>query len=63
MKCPNCKSENFVEKITIEYCPDCGIECDYHNGGMNEAYKSFMEEKYEKENINSCLEILKNKEK
>ena len=28
-KCPNCKSSNFRETLSREYCPDCKLECDY----------------------------------
>ena len=54
-KCPNCGSRNFKETISREFCPDCGIECDYHGGGANAAYNEMCsrqseasEEKFQK---------------
>lgn len=43
MTCPNCKSNKFIETVSLEYCPDCGIRCDYHGSGTNEAYNEFIE--------------------
>jgi uncharacterized Zn finger protein (UPF0148 family) len=41
-KCPKCKSSRFKETLSREYCPDCGLECDYWGGGANEVYESMM---------------------
>lgn len=37
-KCPNCKSSKFKETLSREYCPDCGLECNYWGGGSNQVY-------------------------
>lgn len=37
-KCWNCGSSNFKETVSREYCPDCGIECNYHGDGANDKY-------------------------
>ena len=37
-KCWNCGSKNFIETVSREFCPDCGIECLYHGSGANQAY-------------------------
>jgi len=42
-RCPNCNSERFVETIAREFCPDCGLQCDYHGDGANEVYRRMME--------------------
>ncbi len=48
--CPNCRSRNFMETVSIEKCYDCGLECDYHGSGANSVYKNMMEEQaYRKE--------------
>jgi len=41
-KCPNCGSHNFIESVSREYCPDCGLECDYWGRGANEVYENMM---------------------
>lgn len=40
-KCPNCKSSNFLETVSREYCPDCGLECDYWGNGSNAVYDEY----------------------
>lgn len=50
-KCPNCHSSKYVTLVSKEYCPDCKIECDYWGKGQNEAYQTFMREKYKREAI------------
>ena len=37
-ECWYCKSKNYIETSKYEYCPDCGIRCDYP-GGPNEKYR------------------------
>lgn len=37
-RCWNCRSERYENTISREHCPSCGIECDYHGAGANEAY-------------------------
>ena len=37
-RCWNCDSERYFNTAAVESCPDCGIRCDYHGGGSNEAY-------------------------
>jgi hypothetical protein len=41
-KCPACGSARFVETISREYCPACGIECDYWGAGANAKYESWV---------------------
>jgi hypothetical protein len=36
--CPNCGSQNFVETVSLEFCPDCNIKCDYWGSGANQEY-------------------------
>ncbi len=42
-KCWNCGSNRYVETLSREHCPDCGIECDYWGGGANAAYNNASE--------------------
>lgn len=42
-KCWACESKNFIETVSREYCPDCGIECLYHGTGANEKYLKAMD--------------------
>lgn len=44
-QCPNCQSRNFRSSVSIEWCPDCGIQCDYWGEGANEAYREFERRK------------------
>lgn len=48
-KCWNCGSQNYWQSARFEKCPDCGIECDYHGSGANEAYDAALERKWAKE--------------
>lgn len=48
-KCPKCRSARFKETLSREYCPDCGLECDYWGGGANTVYESMMKEKWARE--------------
>lgn len=43
--CPNCNSRRFQETVSREYCPDCGLECDYHGKGANQVYEDMMDRK------------------
>ena len=54
--CPNCKSLNFMETVSLEKCIDCGLECDYWGSGPNEVYKQMMERKWEEEERNQMLD-------
>lgn len=47
-KCWNCQSKNFRETVDKEYCPDCGIECDYWGKGANEKYDQASARMHEK---------------
>ena len=42
-KCPNCKSTKFKETLSREYCPDCGLECDYWGSGANDVYNAYSQ--------------------
>lgn len=44
-KCWNCGSSNYKETLSKEHCSDCGITCDYHGAGCNDAYRKAHEEK------------------
>lgn len=46
--CWNCGSNNFIETISKEECPDCGIACYYHGSGANEKYLAAHTAKYER---------------
>jgi hypothetical protein len=48
-KCWNCGSENYINHLWVESCDDCGIGCNYHGGGPNEAYKEAMDRQHEEE--------------
>lgn len=48
-KCPKCKSSKFKETLSREYCPDCGLECDYWGGGANEVYENMMKRDHAKQ--------------
>jgi len=41
--CPNCGSKKFIETVSIEYCPDCKLECDYWEKGPNKVYNNMMD--------------------
>ena len=43
--CPNCGSSSFIETVSREYCPSCGLECNYWGGGINAVYKDMMSRK------------------
>lgn len=47
-KCWNCGSKNFIETVSRECCPDCGIECDYWGGGANKKYDAASRRRHEK---------------
>lgn len=47
--CPNCGSSNFQETVSREYCPDCGMECNYWGGGSNEVYDTMCKRKWAEE--------------
>ena len=36
--CWACGSHRFIETVSREHCPACGIECDYWGKGANAAY-------------------------
>lgn len=36
--CWNCGSEDFINSISLEFCPDCNIKCDYSSGSSNKEY-------------------------
>jgi uncharacterized Zn finger protein (UPF0148 family) len=38
-KCPNCGSSRYYQTVSTEYCPDCGLFCDYWGDGTNEVYR------------------------
>ncbi len=42
-RCPGCGRDGYRETISREWCPHCGIECDYWGGGANEAMNEAME--------------------
>lgn len=41
-RCPNCKSDRYVNSLSREHCPACGLECDYWGGGANNVYETMM---------------------
>lgn len=45
-KCPNCGSREFRETLSREYCPKCGLECDYWGSGSNKVYDDMMAAKW-----------------
>lgn len=46
-RCPNCESTRFVETVSMEHCPDCGLRCDYWGGGANDVYKAMLDRQAE----------------
>lgn len=50
-KCWNCRSNRYVETVSRENCPDCGIFCDYHGGGANDSYNSASRRQHEQEEV------------
>lgn len=48
-RCPNCKGNNYIETVSREYCPDCGMECDYWGRGSNEVYNEMCRRKWAEE--------------
>lgn len=58
-KCPNCGSHNFRETVSREYCPDCGLECDYWGNGANEVYDRMCERKWAAEEERREAEVRK----
>ena len=40
--CPNCRSNNYTETLSREYCRDCGLECNYWGNGANPVYQTMM---------------------
>lgn len=47
--CPNCGSSKFIETVSREYCPSCGLECDYWGSGANKVYDAMMQDMYSKQ--------------
>lgn len=47
--CWNCGSNRYVETVSREHCPACGIECNYHGGGANKAYDDASNRKHASE--------------
>jgi len=45
VQCPNCNQNSYHETLSREWCTKCGIECDYHGGGLNKAMQNYMEER------------------
>lgn len=41
--CFNCGSKAYQQTISSEYCPDCGLSCDYWGDGANSVYEEAME--------------------
>lgn len=48
-KCPNCCGNNYIETVSREYCPDCGMKCDYWGNGSNEVYDQMMKRQWAEE--------------
>lgn len=42
-RCWNCGSPEYINVVAVEECPSCGIKCDYHGSGANQAYDRAME--------------------
>jgi hypothetical protein len=61
-KCPNCQSANFRSTISVEYCPNCKLQCDYWGAGANKIYNEYLYRKWEKEE-NDRSESLKERER
>lgn len=57
--CPNCGSHNFQETVSREYCPDCGMECNYWSGGSNEVYDAMCKRKWAAEEERREAEVRK----
>jgi hypothetical protein len=47
--CPNCRSSNYIETLSMEKCNSCGLQCDYWGGGINDVYNSYMDNQYAEE--------------
>lgn len=45
-RCWNCGSDKYFQTAAIESCPNCGILCNYHGGGTNEAYDHALAAKH-----------------
>ena len=41
-QCPNCGSREYRETLSREYCPACGLRCDYWGGGSNKVYMDYL---------------------
>lgn len=40
--CPNCGSEQYMQTISSEDCPECGLHFDYWGEGANQVYQDMM---------------------
>ena len=49
-KCPNCGGQRYVETVSTESCPECGLFCDYWGDGANGVYQEMMARQENKEN-------------
>ncbi len=41
-RCPNCNSIRYRQTVSTEDCPDCGLHCNYWDGGANKVYEDMM---------------------
>lgn len=48
-RCPNCGSDRFVETVSREHCPACGLTCDYWGSGANDVYERMIARNHEAE--------------
>lgn len=55
--CPNCKSKNFIETLSLESCPDCGLEFDYWGSGGNTVYCEMENRIIEQEKRQQFIEM------
>ena len=48
-KCPNCGSPRYMQTISTENCPDCGLQCNYWGGGANDVYQNMINARDERQ--------------
>ena len=41
--CHNCGSPMYFQTVSIEYCPSCGMFCDYWGLGANDVYNAMSD--------------------
>lgn len=49
LRCPNCKSSQYTETISLEHCSSCNYRVDYWGGGSNEVAEKYFKQQHDAE--------------